>query len=422
MPLVATNDVHYRRKEDAESHDVLLCIQTNKKLSDQDRIRFQTQEFYFKSGAEMADLFPEAPEAIETTVPDRGPVRFQLPRGPFPAQLQAARRHDRSRSTSSGSSREGFAERAQGARARRRPRASSPIRSKSTSGGSPREIRLIKQMGFEGYFLIVWDLIRTARTAGIPVGPGRGSAAGSLLAYCLGITDIDPLEYDLLFERFLNPERISLPDIDIDFCARRREEVIEYVTEKYGQDNVSQIITFGTMAARAAIRDVGRVLDVPLPEVDRIAKMIPFGTDVTIEKALDGTPQLKELRDKNPKIAHLLEIARKVEGQVRHPSIHAAGIVITPRPLAEFLPALQVVEGRDHDPVRDEGRRGHRPAEDGPPRPAQPDRHRRRPGPDQEGPRRNGRPEDHPDRRQGDVRPLPGGGRPTASSSSRAGA
>ena len=208
-----------------------------------------------------------------------------------------------------------------------------------------REIALIKKMGFEGYFLIVWDLLKAAREKGIPVGPGRGSAAGSLLAYALEITEIDPIEYDLLFERFLNPERISLPDIDMDFCGRRRQEMIEYVTEKYGQENVCQIITFGTMAARGAIRDVGRVLEVPLPEVDRIAKMIPFALDATIADALKTVPELRALRDRNSKIAQLLAIAQKIEGQVRHPSIHAAGIVITPRPLVEFLPLYQSVKG-----------------------------------------------------------------------------
>ena len=208
-----------------------------------------------------------------------------------------------------------------------------------------REIELIKKMGFEGYFLIVWDLLKTAREKGIPVGPGRGSAAGSLLAYSLEITEIDPIEYDLLFERFLNPERISLPDIDMDFCGRRRQEMIEYVTRKYGQENVCQIITFGTMAARGAIRDVGRVLEVPLPEVDRIAKMIPLALDATIADALKTVPELRALRDRNSKVAQLLAIAQKIEGQVRHPSIHAAGIVITPKPLVEFLPLYQSVKG-----------------------------------------------------------------------------
>jgi DNA polymerase-3 subunit alpha len=337
LGLVATNDVHYRKKDDAESHDVLLCIQTNRKVTDPERIKFQTQEFYFKSREEMAALFPEVPEAIETTSHIAAMCDFELPlAGHFlpsfkpPAGMNLQEYFERVAG-------EGFAERRKTLeRKAEAGQLSHPLEEYERRLAT--EIRLIEHMQFEGYFLIVWDLIRAARAAGIPVGPGRGSAAGSLLAWSLSITDVDPIEYDLLFERFLNPERISLPDIDIDFCARRREEVIAYVMEKYGRDNVSQIITFGTMAAKAAIRDVGRALDVPLPEVDRIAKMIPIGPDVTIEKSIEQIAPLKELRDKNPKIAHLLEIARKVEGQVRHPSIHAAGLVITPRPIAEFLP------------------------------------------------------------------------------------
>jgi DNA polymerase-3 subunit alpha len=344
LPLVATNDVHYYRKEDSESHDALLCIQTNKKLSDQDRIRFGTTEFYFKSSEEMARLFHEVPEALENTSHIAGQCDFTFPTsGHFlpqfkPPDGKALKEYFEQ------VVRGGFQEHMQAlAGKREQGRLSHPL--EEYEERLDREIKLIERMGFEGYFLIVWDLIRMARAHDIPVGPGRGSAAGSLLAYSLGITDIDPIEYDLLFERFLNPDRISLPDIDIDFCGRRREEVIKYVTEKYGRDNVSQIITFGTMAARAAIRDVGRVLEVPLPEVDRIAKMIPFGSDMTIEKALETVAPLKELRDKNQKIAHLLTIAQKVEGQVRHPSIHAAGIVITPKPLTEFLPLYQSVKG-----------------------------------------------------------------------------
>ena len=344
LPLVATNDVHYYRKEDSESHDVLLCIQTGKKLSDQDRIRFGTTEFYFKSGEEMARLFHEVPEALENTIHIAGRCDFTfptadhfLPRFAPPDGLELKEYFERI-------VREGFLARMRDLTGKREGgRLSHPL--EEYEERLEREIKLIERMGFEGYFLIVWDLIREARARKIPVGPGRGSAAGSLLAYSLAITDIDPIEYDLLFERFLNPDRISLPDIDIDFCARRREEVINYVTEKYGRDNVSQIITFGTMGARAAIRDVGRVLEVPLPEVDRIAKMIPLGPDVKIEEALRTIAPLGELRDKNQKIAHLLSIAQKVEGQVRHPSIHAAGLVITPKPLTEFLPLYQSVKG-----------------------------------------------------------------------------
>ena len=344
LPLVATNDVHYLRKEDAESHDALLCIQTNKKLSDQDRIRFGSSEFYFKSGQEMTELFKEVPEAIENTAKIASRCDYDFPSGSYflpqfkvPSDISLEDYLDFV-------AKEGFKMRAESLR----EKAEKAELSHSLEDYEERldkELRLVKQMGFEGYFLIVWDLIEKAKSSNIPVGPGRGSAAGSFLAYCLGITDVDPLEYDLLFERFLNPDRISLPDIDIDFCGRRREEVIDYVTKKYGQDNVCQIITFGTMAARQAIRDVGRVMEVPLPEVDRIAKMIPFGPESTIEEALKNIPQLRELRDKNTKIAQLLAVAQRLEGQVRHPSIHAAGIVITPRPLEEFMPLYMSAKG-----------------------------------------------------------------------------
>lgn len=345
IPLVATSDTHYLNKDDAESHDILLCIQTNKKVSDQDRIRFSTNEFYFKSSQEMIETFKELPEAIQNTAKIAAQCNFDFPEsGYFLPQFRVPE----------GTSleeyfdqvvKEGFEEHAEFLRKREEKgelRHPLHVYEKRLE----KELKLIKEMGFEGYFLIVWDLIQMAKAKNIPVGPGRGSATGSLLACCLGITGIDPLEYDLLFERFLNPERISLPDIDIDFCGRRREEVLAYVTKKYGQENVCQIITFGTMAARQAVRDVGRALEVPLPEVDRIAKMIPpFGPDASIEGALKNIPQLKELRDNNPKIAHLLSIAQKLEGQVRHPSIHAAGIVIAPKPMVEFMPLYQSVKG-----------------------------------------------------------------------------
>ncbi len=345
LPLVATNDIHYLRKEDSESHDILLCIQTNKKLSDPDRIRFGSQEFYFKSGAEMAGLFKEVPEAIQNTTHIASQCHFEFPSGShFLPQFKAPGEMPLDEYLAF-VAKEGFKLRLEELMPQwERGELSHPR--EDYEDRLARELELVKQMGFEGYFLTVWDLIQTAKSRGIPVGPGRGSAAGSCLAYCLGITEIDPLEYDLLFERFLNPERISLPDIDIDFCGRRRGEIIDYVTHKYGRENVSQIITFGTMAARAAIRDVGRVLEVPLPEVDRIAKMIPpAGPDATIDGALEKIPPLRELRDKNAKIAHLLAVARNLEGQVRHPSIHAAGIVITPRPLVEFMPLYQSVKG-----------------------------------------------------------------------------
>ncbi|HNQ81396.1 MAG TPA: DNA polymerase III subunit alpha [Candidatus Aminicenantes bacterium] len=344
LPLVATNDIHFLGKADAASHDVLLCIQTNKKISDTDRIKFGSAEFYFKPPAEMERLFGEIPEALDNTFHVAARCDFEFPKGTYflprfePPEGKSLRDYFEEVVWA------GFSERADKLR---------DLRAKGKlvhdldayKDRLEREIQLVKQMQFEGYFLIVWDLLRTARSRNIPVGPGRGSAAGSLLAYCLQITDIDPLEYDLLFERFLNPERISLPDIDMDFCARRRAEMISYVTEKYGQENVSQIITFGTMAARAAIRDVGRVLEVPLSEVDKVAKMVPLGPDVKIASAVQDAGPLQEYVERNPRIKALLDIAEKVEGQVRHPSIHAAGLVITPRPLTEFLPLYQSVKG-----------------------------------------------------------------------------
>jgi DNA polymerase-3 subunit alpha len=344
LPLVATNDVHYPKKEDTESHDVLLCIQTNKKVTDQERIRFGSNEFYFKSSEEMVELFKNVPEAILNTTKIAARCNFDFPSaGYFLPQFKPPEGTSLS-SYFEAVVRQGF--QAQMDRIRHRIDNAELPSLKEYEERLEREIKLVREMGFEGYFLIVWDLIREAKAKNIPVGPGRGSAAGSLLAFSLGITDIDPLEYDLLFERFLNPERISLPDIDIDFCGRRRDEVISYVTSKYGRDNVCQIITFGTMAARQVVRDVGRALEVPLPEVDRIAKMIPpFGPEATIDGALKKIPQLKELRDQKPKIANLLAVAQRLEGQVRHPSIHAAGIVITPKPLVEFMPLYQSVKG-----------------------------------------------------------------------------
>jgi DNA polymerase-3 subunit alpha len=340
IPLVATNDVHYLNKKDAESHDVLLCIQTNKKVSDKNRICFSTQEFYFKSPEEMALLFQDVPEAITNSLEIAAKCDFEisssgyhLPQFKPPDDLSLSEYLEKV-------AHDGFTERMESLKDRIEA-GELPAR-KEYEQRLKLEIRLVKEMGFEGYFLIVWDLIRFARSRDIPVGPGRGSAAGSLLAFSLGITEIDPLEYDLLFERFLNPERISLPDIDIDFCGRRRDEVIAYVTKKYGRDNVSQIITFGTMAARQAVRDVGRALEVPLPEVDKVAKMIPpMGEEASISVASQKIPQLKALRESDHRIDRMLKIAERLEGQVRHPSIHAAGIVITPSPLVDFMPLYQ---------------------------------------------------------------------------------
>ncbi|MFC2157821.1 DNA polymerase III subunit alpha [Acidobacteriota bacterium] len=343
LPMIASNDVHYIKKTDAESHDILLCIQTNKKVTDQERIRFGTKEFYFKEPGEMMELFSDVPDAITNTAKIAAQCNFDFPTSDYflpnfhPPESGSLSEYFKK------IVREGFQDKMKDRMTLIQKGELPPLEEYEKRLDT--EIKLVEQMGFEGYFLIVWDLIREARSKDIPVGPGRGSAAGSLLAYSLGITAIDPLEYDLLFERFLNPERISLPDIDIDFCGRRRDEVIDYATKRYGRENVCQIITFGTMAARGAVRDVGRALEVPLPEVDKIAKMIPFGPDVTIESALKNVPQLKEIRDHNTKIANLMAVAQNLEGQVRHPSIHAAGIVITPKPLVEFLPLYQSVKG-----------------------------------------------------------------------------
>jgi len=354
VSMVATNDVHYLNKQDAESHDILLCIQTNKRVSDKDRICFGSQEFYFKSGEEMAALFRDVPEALSNTVRVAEKCGFELTSSGYhlprfdPPDGKSLEEHFEEVVSA------GFQVRMLQLEPRIAGGELPPRR--EYEDRLDKEIRLIRDMGFEGYFLIVWDMIRFARSQNIPVGPGRGSVAGSLLAFSLSITEIDPLEYDLLFERFLNPERISLPDIDIDFCARRRDEVIEYVTRKYGRDNVSQIITFGTMAARQAIRDVGRALEVPLPEVDKIAKMIPpMGEDSSISAASEKIPQLRSLKEKDPQVANLLNVARKLEGHVRHASIHAAGIVITPRPLVEFIPLYQSAreEITTHFPMQD---------------------------------------------------------------------
>ncbi len=337
IPLVATNDVHYLEKKDAESHDVLLCIQTNKKVKDKDRIRFGTEEFYLKSSQEMSDLFSSIPEAVENTQRIAEQCHFNLSSSGY--HLPQFRPEN-------GLSLDEYFERVVLEGFKRKMELLHPhIEKKELPSRKEyesrieKEMRLVKEMGFEGYFLIVWDLIREAKSRNIPVGPGRGSAAGSLLAYSLGITALDPLEYDLLFERFLNPERISLPDIDIDFCGRRRDEVLAYIKKKYGEENVCQIITFGTMAARQAVRDAGRALDIPLSKVDKVAKMIPsFGDDASIDDASEKIPQMKELIKEDPLVSELLSVAKNLEGQIRHPSTHAAGIVITPKPLVEFLP------------------------------------------------------------------------------------
>lgn len=323
--LVATNDCHYLRAGDAKAHDILLCIQTGKTVSDPDRLRFGSEGFYFKSPEEMKAAFSEIPEALLNTraIAERCSVelplggtllpRFSTPDGSRPSEFLERL------------AREGLMGRFGNPEERYRRRLEE-------------ELGVIRKMGFSSYFLIVWDFINHAKEKGIPVGPGRGSAAGSLVAYSLGITEIDPIRYGLLFERFLNPERISMPDIDVDFCKDRRAEVLSHVTEKYGVGHVAQIITFGTMAARAAIRDVARALNIPYGEADRLAKLVPEGPKVTLDAALSMEPSLKEAYDTDPKVRELLDIARRLEGLARHASTHAAGVVISPEPLTDYAP------------------------------------------------------------------------------------
>src|SRR5262245_2504581 len=337
--LVATNDCHFLERGDHRAHEILLCIQTAKTVMDADRMRY-SEEHYFKSGEEMERLFGDLPEAIENTarIAERCHLLLDGNRPPLPDfSVPDGTTTDEYFEEVS---RRGFEERlAVWKDLAAKGRLRHPI--EQYAHRLDDEIRMIQRMGFSGYFLIVWDFIKYARDNGIPVGPGRASAAGSLVAYCLRITDVDPIEYELIFERFLNPERISMPDIDIDFCYRRRDEVIRYVTEKYGRENVAQIITFGTMAARAVIRDVGRALNLPYADVDRIAKLVPFALDATIDKALAEVPQLREMYETDGPGHELLEIGRKLEGLTRHASTHAAGVVISPRPIVEYAPLYQ---------------------------------------------------------------------------------
>lgn len=337
IPLVATNDCHYLTRSDAHAQEVLLCIQTGKTMSDTNRMRFATDQFYFKTAEEMAQVFGELPDALLRTVAiaERCQVKIERVQNPFPVfQVPEGTTTD---SYFERVVREGFAERVpQLERLAKENRLRYPVTVYEQRLSD--EIEMIKKMRFSGYFLIVWDFIRYARAQGVPVGPGRGSAAGSLVSYALRITDVDPLEYDLLFERFLNPERISMPDIDIDFCMRRRGEVIEYVRQKYGEKNVAQIITFGTMAAKAALKDVGRALDMPYGEVDRLAKLVPNQLNISLEDALKDGSQLAVARDKDERVREVVEVALRLEGLARHASTHAAGVVISPQPLTEIVP------------------------------------------------------------------------------------
>lgn len=338
-PLVVTNDLHYVEKQDAEAHEVLLCIQTGKTLDDENRMRFGTSEFYLKSAEEMADLFgpgridPEVREsAMDNTfaVAEACNVDFDFHSTYLPVYRLPEEEDENSylRKVSFAGAKKRFGD---------------PL-PPAVLERLEYELGVIRQMGYASYFLIVWDFVRYAHENGVLVGPGRGSAAGSLVAYCLEITNIDPLKYGLLFERFLNPERVTMPDIDIDFCFERRERVIDYVVNKYGEANVAQIITFGTMAARAAVRDVGRALSFPYAEVDRIAKMIPMELNISIEEALQKSPDLREIYEKDERVNKLLSLSMALEGLPRHASTHAAGVVISREPLVKYVPLQKTGE------------------------------------------------------------------------------
>ena len=333
IPLVATNDAHYLKKEDAYIHEVLLCIQTGKKMNDVDRMKMGADEFYVKSPEEMAEYFKNIPEAIENTVKIAEKCNFDFVFGDIKLPNYEVPKEYKTHS-------EFFKELCRKGLIKRY--GENP--SKEIQDRLEYEISVIENMGYVDYYLIVWDFINYAKNQGISVGPGRGSGAGSIAAYAMGITDIDPIKYNLLFERFLNPERISMPDFDIDFCYERRPEVIDYVARKYGRDHVSQIITFGTMSARMVIRDVGRALDVPYAEADRLAKMVPMELHITIKKALEQNPELKALYETDETTKNLLDIAMKLEGLPRQASTHACGVLITDKPVVEYVP-LYVNEG-----------------------------------------------------------------------------
>ena len=332
IDLVATNDVHYTYAEDEKPHDILLCIQTGKKLSDEGRMRYPGGQFYVKSPEEMAQLFPYALQALENTqrIADRCDVEIEfgvtkLPKYEVPGGL---------------TSWEYLNQLCFEGLQRRYGEPTQELKERLTY-----ELNTIHDMGYVDYFLIVWDFINYAKTHGIAVGPGRGSAAGSIVAYCLEITNIDPIRYQLLFERFLNPERVTMPDIDVDFCYERRQEVIDYVVRKYGKDRVVQIVTFGTLAARGVIRDVGRVMDLPYAMVDSIAKMIPQELNITIEKALQMNPELRKTYESDEQVKYLIDMSRRLEGLPRHSSMHAAGVVISQKSVDEYVPLSRASDG-----------------------------------------------------------------------------
>ena len=332
IPLVATNDVHYTYREDEKPHDILLCIQTGKKLADEDRMRYEGGQYYVKSEEEMKGLFPYAWEAVENTqsIADRCNVEIEFGVTKLP-HFEVPEGYD-SWGYLNKLCDDGLKE--------RYPEDDGTLRERLDY-----ELGIIKRMGYVDYFLIVWDFINYAKSNDIMVGPGRGSAAGSIVSYCLKITNIDPIKYNLLFERFLNPERVSMPDIDIDFCFERRQEVIDYVGRKYGSEKVVQIVTFGTMAAKGVIRDVGRVMDLPYSYVDGIAKMIPNELNVTIDRALQANPELRKLYESDEQVKVLIDMSKRLEGLPRHTSMHAAGVVICPESADEFVPLSRGSDG-----------------------------------------------------------------------------
>ena len=332
IELVATNDVHYTYAEDVKPHDILLCLQTGKRLSDEDRMRYEGGQYFVKSPEEMATLFPYAPEALENTykIAQRCNVEIEfgvtkLPKYDVPEGYTSWEYLNKL-------CWDGFAE--------RYPDDTGKLKDQLTY-----ELSIIQKMGYVDYFLIVWDFIKYSRDHGIAVGPGRGSAAGSLVSYTLGITNIDPAKYQLLFERFLNPERVSMPDIDVDFCFERRQEVIDYVVRKYGKDRVAQIVTFGTLAARGVLRDVGRVMDMPYAFVDSIAKMVPQELNITLDRALKTNPEFKTLYDTNEQVKELVDMSMRLEGLPRHTSMHAAGVVISQKAVDEYVPLSRAQDG-----------------------------------------------------------------------------
>jgi DNA polymerase-3 subunit alpha len=339
IPLVATNDCHYLNKEDAEAHDILLCIQTGKNIDDEKRLRFSTDEFYFKSQTEMTNALPGFEDAVSNTVDVARRCNFEMAFGQYKFPVFRVPEGRSLDDMLTDKTLKGFEKRIE-----QMAEKEGPLSQEVYQEYRERldyELGVIHKMGFSGYFLIVADFIEYARENDIPVGPGRGSAAGSLVAYALKITNIEPIKYGLLFERFLNPARISMPDIDIDFCINGRDEVIRYVSEKYGTENVGQIITFGSMKARGAIRDVGRSLNIPLGEVDRIAKLVPEGPGVKLERAISEEPELKKLEKEQGSSNKLLKISRALEGLARHASTHACGVVIADKPLVEYLPLFK---------------------------------------------------------------------------------